>query len=307
MNYLSTLCTSLHFLYNCDSRNYGRAPLFLWYLSTAKRIIPRRSKYGSFVAAFLSPRARANGLLARASGSGAVFQFAAFVLSFLKPYPRIKRGRDAGRRRRTILCHPRVGRIRTRVAYLSYKFLYSFLIASSLASQFVGVVNKLHFFVITRIIYFPFNRPQYRRVITSTKCQILPANLICKISFLSPVLSCYSFFLFALFLSFHLLLILSRNLPVSCVLSSPISFTVSLSICVIIEILRAGYDKYEKNAYLFITLTDCTLGLYHIDRWTSMVGRWKRQSRLVICFEHRIIHYRNVSQKWCVFINPAIL
>ena len=22
---------------------------------------------------------------------------------------------------------------------------------------------------------------------------------------------------------------------------------------------RAGYDKYEKNAYLFITLTNCTL------------------------------------------------
>lgn len=45
--------------------------------------------------------------------------------------------------------------------YLSHKFLYSLLIhiANRLASQFVGVVNKLHFFVITRIIYFPLNRP----------------------------------------------------------------------------------------------------------------------------------------------------
>jgi len=78
-----------------------------------------------------------------------------------------------------------------RVSIIS--LLYSLLLASRLTSQFVGVINKLHYFVITRIIYFPVKRPQHRAShVTPAPSAVYPA---CKSRSRSRPLFFFFFFL----------------------------------------------------------------------------------------------------------------
>jgi hypothetical protein len=85
-------------------------------------------------------------------------------------------------------------------------------------------------------------------------------------------------------------------------------FIVSIHMCITIRYHRTGCDMYEKNAYLFIALTDCTFCDTNIDRWTPMITACRDGvSNFAIRFGNiasEIVYHRNIYQKWllCAFI-----